>query len=355
MTPMTHSHRHSGMAAPRHRPAIIFLALFAIALLALMAGNVALGYAQFGKPTALSFSVCHGIDERAAAARALPSPKLVLIGGSGVRAGLSAAMVSAGTGIPTLNFGIHAGIGPGLILHGARRVLRPGDTAVLLFEYNHYQFDTWNNVAIDVAFDCMVDYLNHLPLKYRVAAFFAYTPKRVIDVLEFDREAEDRYVEQRLAVELARHDPDVEDAIRHGDRPLTDTAYPPVDPAVKQRLRKYQPTDIDVHEDSFGVSEIETFVAWARANDIRVLASWPNTIDFPEYDDEPGFDEIKQLYASLGVPVVGEPDLGFYPFELFYDTQYHLGLRGIRLHSRDFIAAICAAGLLEQPCPHPTQ
>jgi hypothetical protein len=91
-----------------------------------------------------------------------------------------------------------------------------------------------------------------------------------------------------------------------------------------------------------GVGAIRDFVGWAKANKVTVLATWPNTIYFPSYESDPGFARIAAFYASLGVPVIGDPSISWLPREFFYDTQYHLNIEGILLRTDRLIQALQA-------------
>lgn len=69
------------------------------------------------------------------AARLLPSPKVVLIGGSGTHYSYLASVVSARTGRTVVNLGSHAGLGTDYLLWRARKSLRSGDIGVLILEH----------------------------------------------------------------------------------------------------------------------------------------------------------------------------------------------------------------------------
>src|SRR4051794_11320917 len=62
-------------------------------------------------------------------------PRLVLVGGSGTLYGIDAELIERKTGVPTVNFGTHAGLGLRYLLTRARRELRPGDRVLLAPEY----------------------------------------------------------------------------------------------------------------------------------------------------------------------------------------------------------------------------
>ena len=76
-------------------------------------------------------------QKRRAAEQAAP-PRLLLVGGSATLFGLSAKEIQAQTGYHTINLATHAALGTAYILHLAEQVAKPGDTVLLVFEYELY-------------------------------------------------------------------------------------------------------------------------------------------------------------------------------------------------------------------------
>jgi hypothetical protein len=72
---------------------------------------------------------------------------------------------------------------------------------------------------------------------------------------------------------------------------------------------------------------IADFCDWARAHQIRVLAAFPNLCDQPEYHGaaaEQNVKLIRELFASLQVPVIGDYTDSLRPADEFFDTTSHL-------------------------------
>jgi hypothetical protein len=312
-----------------------FIAVVAAVVLSITALTLILSYAQFGTHTESSYNLCKGVDKRLAEAKRILDPKLVLIGGSGVRRGVNAQMITDEFAVPALNFGLHAALGPEILLHEAKKVLRPGDTALLLFEYNHYVYDQLTTVAIGFLYGCRQEIFSEESLADKLKFLFSIKPARVIKTL--------LYTPPKEPCENCPETPGptpVHGPIAVGDVLLSDTIFPPLKRERARRMALYRPMTIAVNRDGSGPRAIAAFVEWARANKVAVIASWPNTILFPEYKKSDGFDEIEEFYASLGVPMIGEPDIGLLPLRYFYDTQYHLNIEGIILRSEHLVEAL---------------
>jgi hypothetical protein len=128
--------------------------------------------------------------------------------------------------------------------------------------------------------------------------------------------------------------------LRYGDRAPSEPDL--IDEATRRRLQLYQPIPISIRTDAEGPRAIASFITWARSHDIKVVATWPNTIYFPAYELASGFLEIIDFYKSLGVPVIGRPQDAMYPTDLFHDTQYHLNSAGISRRTNNMITMIDA-------------
>jgi hypothetical protein len=316
----------------RHTHLVWFASIVAGVLLAATSLTLVLSYAQLGTYTPASFSLCQGVDARLASARQILDPKLVLIGGSGVRRGVNAAMVAEALQVPVLNFGMQAGLGPAIILYEAKKILRPGDTALLLFEFNSFTYDQPTTIAIDYLYGCRPDYFSGLGLAEEMTILFNIDPLRVLKSVTF-KPPKNRCPNCTGDEDAApAHGP-----IGVGDLPLEDE---PLSRDRAARMALYQPISVSVNRQGAGPRAIAEFMMWARANHVTVIASWPNTIDFPAYEGSAGFKEIADFYASLEAPMIGEPEIALMPLRYFYDTQYHLNAEGIAIRSRRLAEAL---------------
>jgi hypothetical protein len=312
-----------------------FLSVVAVVFVAGLLSNVALSAWNFGKLTETARGLCSFIDSKVAAAAQIEGPKLLFIGGSNLHEGLSAQRISETIDVPSFNFGLQAGLGPRLILFEAKKVLRPGDTAVLVLEYSHYVDDRWNDVSSDILFGCGADYFRQMGLFEKFEALLSLTPLRVFNLLRpGDTPArQNRRASSDEATERSAR-------LRYGDRAISDSEV--IDEATRRRLQLYQPIPILVRPDAEGPRALASFVEWARSRGVNVVATWPNTIYFPAYELAPGFAEITSFYERLGVPVIGRPQDAMYPMNLFHDTSYHLNATGISRRTSDMISVIDA-------------
>jgi hypothetical protein len=318
----------------RHRRFLVVVALTVLVLSGLV---VASFYSALGRTHSVAAdSRCGAAMSKRSMASAQPSPKMVIIAGSSAVSGINAETISNALGIPVVNMGLFASLGPGILLHQAKQVLKPGDTVVIALEYNSYTFDAPTSPAIDFVLSCDAGYWQELPLRRKVAYVFGLDLKRVVALFLPSKDSTAKPQQDEEAPASGK-------LTQFGDKRLDPALFPPLSAQVKQRVALYQPMDIVLNPEAQGVADIQEFVQWAKAHDVRVIATWPNTIDFPVYRHSPGFDQIGQFYKELGVPTAGAPAIALFPREMFYDTQYHLGLDGIMERTRLLIPALRAA------------
>lgn len=285
--------------------------------------NVALMASTVGIPTSSSERLCSPIQKRLEEATRSPSPKVVLIGGSGVRAGFSAEDLSQQLNANVFNFGLQAALGLDVILFESKKILKPGDTAVLAFEYNQFYDSKWNSIRLSYILGCATDWFEQLSLSDKFTALLAVETKRLLDILLYKLQGE-KVVKVNAEVPLNRF----------GDRDRS--SFPKLSEEDKYRLSLYQPIQFEFDEESNQAATFKEFLKYAHRHDIKVIVTWPNTIYHDEYHKLDTFAPLENFFASLGVVVVGEPELAMYPIEAFYDTQYHLNYDAIKVRSKDF-------------------
>ncbi len=268
-------------------------------------------YSQFGRSTPNGYANCAYIEKKRALASEVAPPKLLIAGGSNAAAGIDASALQTALGIPVFNFSLFATFSPGFDFFQARKTLRRGDAVLLAFEYLAYEYENPTNALVDTVFSCGTDYWETLDWTHRLLYVFAVRPQRYFSTLAFSSSVAER------ATRMA------EDTIA----PDGDLASPFPVPAPESST--HTPLVIRFHADSEGVREITEFAFWAKANGIRVFATWPNTLYFKEYARIREFGMISDFYAALDVPVIGTPADAMVPPELIAETIYHLTKLGI--------------------------
>lgn len=79
-------------------------------------------------------SYASGFSQKIERLRAAPSPRLIIVGGSGVDMAIDSDMIRQKTGYNPVNMGVFAGVGLRFMFHSIERDLREGDVVLLIPE-----------------------------------------------------------------------------------------------------------------------------------------------------------------------------------------------------------------------------
>lgn len=255
-------------------------------------------------------------------AAASDRPRLLVVGGSGVLFGVKAAMIERETGLRSVNLGVMAGLGTRYLLTRTARILRPGDTVLLIPEYELYNLgrenlDEWVDPFF-IAFVTSGDpaYFQTFPLLDRLKIALKH------DLRELRRNVEARITGRRAKSEEGFYN--VANLDDHGD---LINHHRSAKPAALQVEYHGDKLDLGVMDTQFGGwREMDEFLAVAREKGVRVIAAYPNVAWDSFYaapDFQPKRELMRAFWAERGVPVLGGPFDAMMPRDDLFDTVYH--------------------------------
>lgn len=268
--------------------------------------------------------------------RLTEQPKLLIVAGSNANAGISCQTIQATTGVSCLNGGVHAGIGLDYLFARARTWLNPGDIVLLPLEYNHYLYNGIPNERfIDHILAHDPQYLRSLDFSSQVRFLTGISFKRLGQGI-FARLTRSQ-VSQAIAITAEEVNKN-----KYGDN--THQREADITPELRERIANLEPLPIGGYlKSSYGLKEIAKFVNWCQQHQIKVLATWPNTIWFDYYQQpqpQAFFQSIEDFYRNLDVPVLGQPESAMYDKSMFYDTIYHPHDRGKLQRTKELISLL---------------
>ena len=281
-------------------------------------------FLQLGVPTT-QWAWLHSIIEmKLTTAAAITKPKLLVVAGSSALYGISAEEIERQTGFPTVNFGTNAALGPAIMFHLTQKVCRPGDTVLLAFEYEGYLFgkltgDTSDELLINYSLGHDRAYVRSLSLHEQLKLALLTPGDRLWGGVRavFAKPKQDEAAAGFIRSVL-------EGINSHGDQTNAVPERRPEHSAARSMLcyiaaYGFSPSPA-------GLQPIREFCEWAKANNIRVLATFPTTCHRPEYDLPAAQQmpvQFRAFYAAMGVPVLGELSEAMLPEEQMFDTMYH--------------------------------
>lgn len=281
-------------------------------------------FLQLGLPTTHWAWLHEIVETKLKIARSITKPKLLIVAGSSALYGISAEEIERQTGFPTVNFGTNASLGTAVILHLTRKVCRPGDTVLLAFEYEQYLSGKLSGDSSD---EMLISYmLGHDPEYVRSLGYDVQFKLALLTP------ADRLWGGLRAVFQKPKQDAAAAEFIRnmlaeinsHGDHTGAVPAKRPEHSANRSAVT-YVPA-YGFPPSPRGFTAIGEFCEWAKANNVRVLATFPNICHRPEYDSPAARQmpaQFRALYGALGVPVLGDLSESMLPEEQMFDTYYH--------------------------------
>lgn len=319
-----------------------FFAALVAGFVLMLGVRITVFYLNLGVPSEQSRWAFELYQKKRLLASETKPPKLLLVGGSATLFGLSAREIESESGYRTINIGNHAALGTACLLHQAQEMAKPGDTVLLVLEYELYTFgkveQAWaDKILVDYLVSRDPGFFHSLTVAEQWTVFMLTTDDRLVRGLKY------RWRHGRT--ERPRSDDSSVYSIKFinewGDQTHNRRAARP-----DQRDQVWQNKSILGHglpARPQGFAVIESFCRWAQTQHIRVLATFPNLCDQPEYHMEPAKQAaatIKDFFSGLGVPVVGDYTDAMLPADDFFDTTYHLTEEAAQTRSQRLAAQL---------------
>jgi len=292
---------------------------------------VAMLYTQLGADTQSSRWTYEIVQKKQAIAAKVSSPRLLLVGGSSGLFGLDARIIEEETGYRAVNFSSHAGLGLDYILYLAEKTARPGDTILLSLEYEFFE----SGFSYDVYDDYL---LAHDPVYFRQLSWLEKA--QMATRVSFTRIQRGWSIKRGKPEKTRPHAPYADALNDYGDEINNAVANRPTPP----------PRDLERMADPLlqglpsgpndGAAALKAFFAWAKANHVTVLATFPNIIYHPEYDQanaRQAVEAITDFYKSQGIPVLGTARAAMLPADQFFNTYYHLTKEAAEVRTRRLV------------------
>jgi len=298
----------------------------------------------------------YGLTEKYARSEKLPSPKLVFIGGSGLVFGLDSKRIQDSLHIPVVNMGMHAGLGITFELAEAELVAKSGDKVVMSFEYNAddditiHGYDYLKAVAVDALpdiFKCVpvFDKLNYVELKY----FYFSNSGKVLSAVQNGQLPAPFPIRCISSLTLFLNE-------------TGDIDYTKDDDTTKFTYRKNVfntygdvATRFDFSYDSTmlkgkkaveqgyikEVSLINKYVERLKQKGVQVSYLLPVIAKSDYILNKRVIDNLDIAYGrELKIPVLNTLSSSIYPDGLFFDTVFHLNIKGREKHTSEIIALL---------------
>lgn len=313
----------------------------------LLTGLVFLSYGllvsnYFRSPMSERLWIKNSFAKKEAIAAGIKGKKIVFTGGSATLFGVRTKDIQRETGVPTVNFAVHAALGLDYVVYRTKKILRPGDVVILPLEYRHFYYNggyTRTKSLFLRTYDR--GYFKRLGKVERLSYIFKTS------IVDFAKAANEQYLFDGREYTLPRgyHTQTLNE---NGDETSNVGNV-----KMKEIIETMQPIPIVKGEfsDSAGLKILKEFNEWCKKNDISLYVTYANTVRFASYDGNRAyiefFGKIQDYLAAKGIKTIGTPEDSFYHVRWFYDTKYHLNQRGATARTKWFVDMISKMSILE--------
>lgn len=270
--------------------------------------------------------------------KSISQEKLLVISGSNSAFGISCDMIANNIKVPCINGGTTATLGIDYILYNARSWAKKGDVVLLPLEYVHYSHSGIpNQELIRYTFAYDFNYFKQANLMKKIRMLYGLPFGYLIDNYIFKFKGKEYQNSQKVDKEIIYK---VYGRLnKHGD--VTDNTKANMTPKMLKKVEALTPLEFKNKEfGNPGTESIISFIKLCKSKNIKVIATWPNTIWFEAYngkEQQEYLHKIEKLYNRFQVPVIGKPRDFMYDKSLFYDSAYHLNAKGVRQRTQQLI------------------
>ena len=305
-----------------------FILALPLGLVVGIAVFIALIYTQLGIPTESSHYIYDVTNAKEVIAAKKPGARLIIVGGSSALFGFNTELIEKETGVPSVNDGNAVGLNLEYRFYRLKKTVRPGDTILLALEYELYaekpDYETIDNYVMSRD----PGYFRQMSLADKIFMATRVPFKR------FQLGWKNKRTPEHVVIKYAHSPYNPFSATfyplnANGDEMVNTEDNRPPPEMLTGNLARIVPALANgiSSGNAQGFAAIAAFIAWAHANHITVLATFPNIIDQPVYHEAKAMETIATInhfYASHGVPVVGTAQEVMLPTDQFFDYMYHL-------------------------------
>ena len=259
-------------------------------------------------------------------------PKIIIIGGSSVAFGLDSEMLSAETGYPVANMGLHAGFGGLFNTEIAKANIGKGDVILLAYEYEWCTQESYfEELGVDLVMsgiDSKIEMYKYIPLK-NWPEIIGYLPTY------YTKKTIEPYVTGAYCREAFN-----ENAQMVYQRQPSLYSY-------EENIANYGSVEIDNLEiPEYTVQYLRRFKEYCEKNGASIFfVAPPLYYEANKSEDSSFIKLVEQEESKIGISYISNPLEYIYPNEYIYDTIYHCSSEGEIVRTKQLINDLKNAGI----------
>lgn len=237
----------------------------------------------------------------------MPSPKIIIMGGSNTLFGYDSTILENGTGMPVVNMGLTLSFGLKFMMENIKPFLHKGDIVVLAPEYElmHDRSGFYgNNELIHIVLN-NIDAFDNFKSPWQLLYFILRTPEALIEA----------FFKQNLTLNIKKQISGKGDLI-----------WDEIAPEKKVNLRAMSCSSIPLNKTILG--EMVSFRKQLEAKGVRLFITPPYIPENIYLANKIELDKVYQQFAMAGFVELSLPETAIFSDLMFYDTAYHLNAVG---------------------------
>lgn len=253
----------------------------------------------------------------------IPSPRIILIGGSGLAFGIKSKWIQQDLGLPVINMGVHAGFGLMYNMSEIKPYIGKNDIIVIIPEYENFLGTSFNgdeesaynfmnfpeNRKYTHSFKQYSAVLRHISHALRSRLFNLVTGNRFVCTPDYNRKSFNQYG----------------DSEAHLNKPSHFSGQ-----AVGYEMNGEINKDV--------IPELNNFNDYVEKRGARAFFIYPALMDVQYIKNKKKIEMISDaLTRELKIPILSTPLDFVFPQTFFYDTVYHLTGAGRMLRTQKVI------------------
>lgn len=253
--------------------------------------------------------------------------KILFSSGSNNFLGIRAYQVADEYNIPAVNLSVHASLGTSYIIERVKRIVKKGDVVILPLEYGNLTYNGDQSIVLNkylLSYD-RAYFNSNFNINKKLSMLSSISVLDLFSLLFFPLSDEEKsQIENNYLKNINDH----------GDM-LNMTEHD----SLKTKKNPFKlPKPISL--ETFALKEIIEFNEYCNNHGISLYLTYPNIVYDTAYRTDKYvdyFDFLNRYFSNHQVSVIGLPEDGMYPRELFFDSEYHLISKGSDLRTADFI------------------
>ncbi len=261
----------------------------------------------------------------------LPSPKVIVIGGSNATFGIDSEVLENALCKPVVNMSLHASLGFRFMVDEVKGSLGPGDLIVVALEHSGYSEPDKDNDTHILTVDRYPEALDYLPWFTRPRVLMGVMLMRMQAVYKVWTGAwKDNSNDKVYRASGFNERGDI----------ISHLGLPQRGPGSKERIPYIEPA---VSEAFFPMA-VELLDS-ASVHGAKVVFTWPSTAR-SSYRPERNV-AIETLLKEHGIGFLGRDVEYVQEDTAFYDTHYHLRAAGRQYRTARLVRDLCSSGIVD--------